>query len=341
VTSTVAPVMNAADDEAKKATTSATSCAVPKRPIGIRLRAARLTAVSGGPVISLRIRPGAIQLTVLPCGARSRAAARVKPISPALEAVRPRDQRYGATRDRSDIDNASMAPCDHRRRHETCENERPIKIDINDLLPFLKRGLHKPRGVRILPLGRYPCIIYEDCNLVPALPNTVDETSHIISSSHVDRLGDESIFVPTKDIKSPLDVLGLSGHQGDPAAISQKPANDRKANATGSPSHNDDAPIAFAHLGLPGSRALAHGQTVANGVTGELTAPGRRSGGAVRKKHLASLPLHEFCLFKVGIALSELWYLSDLSTWLRQHRRLCFTILWPSGKRLDPDIVRD
>ena len=43
----------------------------------------------------------------------------------------------------------------------------------------------------------------------------------------------------------------------------------------------------------------------------------------------ASLPLHEFCLFKVGIALGELWYLSELAGWMRQHKRRYFLLTAP------------
>jgi len=46
-------------------------------------------------------------------------------------------------------------------------------------------------------------------------------------------------------------------------------------------------------------------------------------------ERLASLPLHELCLFKVGIALGELWYLSDLAAWLRQHHRRYFFLTAP------------
>jgi kynurenine formamidase len=35
----------------------------------------------------------------------------------------------------------------------------------------------------------------------------------------------------------------------------------------------------------------------------------------------AALPLHEHCLFKLGVPLGELWYLSELAAWLRAHRR--------------------
>jgi len=35
----------------------------------------------------------------------------------------------------------------------------------------------------------------------------------------------------------------------------------------------------------------------------------------------AALPLHEHCLFKLGVPLGELWWLGDLAAWMRAHRR--------------------
>ena len=36
------------------------------------------------------------------------------------------------------------------------------------------------------------------------------------------------------------------------------------------------------------------------------------------------LPLHEHCLFKLGLPLGELWHLTPLAHWLRQHERNAF-----------------
>ncbi len=41
------------------------------------------------------------------------------------------------------------------------------------------------------------------------------------------------------------------------------------------------------------------------------------------------LPLHEHCLFKLGIHLGELWYLTELARWLREHRRNRFLLTAP------------
>jgi kynurenine formamidase len=43
----------------------------------------------------------------------------------------------------------------------------------------------------------------------------------------------------------------------------------------------------------------------------------------------SSLPLHEHCLFKLGVHLGELWYLADLARWLRVHKRSRFLLTAP------------
>lgn len=43
----------------------------------------------------------------------------------------------------------------------------------------------------------------------------------------------------------------------------------------------------------------------------------------------ATLPLHEHCLFKLGIHLGELWHLTPLANWLREHHRSHFLLTAP------------
>lgn len=43
----------------------------------------------------------------------------------------------------------------------------------------------------------------------------------------------------------------------------------------------------------------------------------------------ALMPLHEHCLFKNGIHLGEMWYLSALAGWLREHQRSRFLLTAP------------
>ncbi len=45
--------------------------------------------------------------------------------------------------------------------------------------------------------------------------------------------------------------------------------------------------------------------------------------------HCASLPLHAHCLFKLGVNLGEIWYLSELADWLRAHKRYRFLLTAP------------
>jgi kynurenine formamidase len=49
---------------------------------------------------------------------------------------------------------------------------------------------------------------------------------------------------------------------------------------------------------------------------------GKRRPGAL-------MPLHEHCLFKNGIHLGEMWYLTELARWLREHKRSRFLLTAP------------
>lgn len=42
-----------------------------------------------------------------------------------------------------------------------------------------------------------------------------------------------------------------------------------------------------------------------------------------------NLPIHELCLFRLGVHLGELWYLADLAKWLRAHNRTRFLLTAP------------
>jgi len=57
----------------------------------------------------------------------------------------------------------------------------------------------------------------------------------------------------------------------------------------------------------------------------------RAKGGSRPKPEgpRAFLPLHEHCLFKQGIHLGELWYLTELAGWLREHGRRHFFLTAP------------
>jgi hypothetical protein len=51
--------------------------------------------------------------------------------------------------------------------------------------------------------------------------------------------------------------------------------------------------------------------------------------GAAREGRHPFLPLHELCLFKLGIHLGELWYLEELAQWLRKAGRNRFLLTAP------------
>jgi hypothetical protein len=51
-------------------------------------------------------------------------------------------------------------------------------------------------------------------------------------------------------------------------------------------------------------------------------------GGGGAERH-ALLPLHELCLFKLGVHLAELWYFGELAPWLAAHQRNRFLLTAP------------
>ena len=57
--------------------------------------------------------------------------------------------------------------------------------------------------------------------------------------------------------------------------------------------------------------------------------PSKSLPGAPSDGRHPFLPLHELCLFKLGIHLGELWYLHDLAGWLRHAGRSRFLLTAP------------
>ena len=51
--------------------------------------------------------------------------------------------------------------------------------------------------------------------------------------------------------------------------------------------------------------------------------------GMAAGEDCAALPLHEHCLFKLGLPLGELWYLADLANWLGANQRNRFMLTAP------------
>ena len=56
---------------------------------------------------------------------------------------------------------------------------------------------------------------------------------------------------------------------------------------------------------------------------------GENVGRAVPDCCTSTLPLHEHCLFKLGIHLGELWHLAELAEWLWLHGRNRFMLTAP------------
>jgi kynurenine formamidase len=54
--------------------------------------------------------------------------------------------------------------------------------------------------------------------------------------------------------------------------------------------------------------------------------PARDTAGSEARP---ALPLHEHCLFKLGVPLGELWWLGELATWLRSNGRHRFLLTAP------------
>lgn len=67
---------------------------------------------------------------------------------------------------------------------------------------------------------------------------------------------------------------------------------------------------------------------IADNPAVELVQPVSLSGGATPLRR-PRLPLHEHCLFKNGIHLGELWWLTPLARWLRAHGRNRFLLTAP------------
>lgn len=52
-------------------------------------------------------------------------------------------------------------------------------------------------------------------------------------------------------------------------------------------------------------------------------------GKPIPKGWNTNLPLHELCLFRLGIHLGELWYLAELAQWLKENKRSRFLLTAP------------
>jgi len=65
--------------------------------------------------------------------------------------------------------------------------------------------------------------------------------------------------------------------------------------------------------------ALVADNSAVEGLLGKDRDPSRHS----------VLPIHNLCLFRLGVPLGEMWYLHELATWLREHDRSRFLLTAP------------
>jgi len=72
---------------------------------------------------------------------------------------------------------------------------------------------------------------------------------------------------------------------------------------------------------------------IADSQISALVADNYAVEGMVRPKRTSDrftlLPIHNLCLFKLGVPLGELWYLHELASWLRAHDRSRFLLTAP------------
>ena len=55
----------------------------------------------------------------------------------------------------------------------------------------------------------------------------------------------------------------------------------------------------------------------------------RRPGKDRDHSRHSFLPIHNLCLFRLGVPLGEMWYLHELASWLREHNRSRFLLTAP------------
>lgn len=78
-------------------------------------------------------------------------------------------------------------------------------------------------------------------------------------------------------------------------------------------------PELLAWIRLSEVAAIASDNYAVEGLLGKDKDPSRHS----------FLPIHHLCLFELGIPLGELWYLTELAAWLREHGRSRFLLTAP------------
>jgi kynurenine formamidase len=133
----------------------------------------------------------------------------------------------------------------------------------------------------------------------------------------VDRAALEEIMREQRVVIEPGDILALrTGWAQLVVDMQGAPVKDVVHNSCAGLDSRDPALLDW--IAASGIAAI-----VADNLAVEAYPP--RPGGA----GTPFLPLHELCLFKLGINLGEMWYLTELADWLHEHGRTRFFLTAP------------
>ena len=142
------------------------------------------------------------------------------------------------------------------------------------------------------------------------------------------RFGAERKLVGYDDLLTTMDSDGVVVEEGDMLCL-----------------HTGYADAILNMGGNPDPKVLHHGFAVLNGRDDRLLKWLDDSGIAVLIAdnyaveqvqgplsgcaHCAAMPLHQACLFRLGIHLGELWHLTPLNSWLKMNKRFRFLLTAP------------
>lgn len=139
--------------------------------------------------------------------------------------------------------------------------------------------------------------------------------------------GEERVYVGLNDLEAAIKDQGLVVEEGDILCLYTGFA-DRVLAMGGEP---DPAVLLGAYAVLDGRDKGLQEWITESGIAA-LVADNYAVEGVPAKTgegpH-AALPLHEHCLFRLGLPLGELWYFEELAAWLRQAKRNDFLLTAP------------
>ena len=140
-------------------------------------------------------------------------------------------------------------------------------------------------------------------------------------------LGDKRTTVDYATLKGVMEADRVTVEEGDMLCL-----------------HTGFADLVLASSGRPDAHTLHHACAVLDGRDEQLLRWITASGVSViacdnyaveghpaapRDGHCSNVPLHEHCIFKLGVHLGELWHLTPLASWLRAHSRSRFLLTAP------------